>query len=221
MSHPVAEAWEAPDNVVVLGQTQTGKTSTVREAHSTTPRVSIWLNATGDDRVRDVEGEVCRSLDDVKQAFASDTYRIEYVASDRKAAVVELRSWLWDVADRTNRELPVQLVVDEVDDVAPQSGKPHGTIPHRHAVRKLTKEGVKRNIKFVAMTQDPSTYDKVSLRQSRYRLVFPMSPEQRRSVSKYGFDWDRVDESPRYAGVMHDSRHASVLGVCKAQEKYA
>lgn len=220
MTQSVAEALESAHNLAVLGATQTGKTSFARELHAETSRVSIWLNERGDHRVPEVEGVTARTLSEVKRAFANDRYRIEYLPSDRRRAIPELKSWLWDVAERTNRQLPIQVVVDEVDRVAEQSGEKYGNNPSRDAVRDFTSEGVKREVKFVGITQDPVTYDKVALRQSRYRAVWPMSSENRNAVSKYGFEWDRIDESPQYAGVLHHMS-GNVIGTVKAEGRYA
>lgn len=218
MNDELREALEGPHNIAHLGATQTGKTSTARELHAETPRVSIWLNERGDKRVPNVTGTEARSLEGVKRAFARDEYRINYLPADREAAVVELRRWLWGVADRTDRELPMQVVVDEVDRVAPESRK--HDLPPRDAVRDFTSEGVKRNVKFIGITQHPQQYDKESLRNSRYRLIWPMSNEAQESVSNYGFDFDRVDEAEQYAGVVHHMT-GDVLGTVKAAGRYA
>lgn len=220
MTQSVAEVLEGAHNLAVLGATQTGKTSFARELHAETSRVSIWVNERGKHRVPNVEGRSAETLSAVKRMFADDRYRIEYLPSDRRAAIPALQSWLWDVAERTNRKLPVQVVVDEVDRVAEQSGEKYGNNAPRDAVRDFTSEGVKRNVKFVGITQDPTTYDKKALRQSRYRAVWPMSAENRRSLSGYGFDWDRIDESPQYAGVLHHMS-GNIVGTVKAEERYA
>jgi len=87
-------------------------------------------------------------------------------------------------------------------------------------VRDFTSEGVKRNVKFVGITQDPHAYDKRALRQSRYRAVWTMSAENRRAVSEYGFDWDRINGSEQYAGVLHHMS-GEVVGELKAEAEYA
>jgi sugar phosphate isomerase/epimerase len=220
VSDELTDALEGPHNTVHLGATQTGKTSTARELHATTSRVSIWVNERGDNRVPNVAGVEARSLEGVRRAFARDEYRINYLPADRNDAVPELRAWLWDVADRTNRKLPVQVVVDEVDRVAPQSGEKYGNAPARDAVRDFTSEGVKRNVKFVGITQHPQGYDKEALRNSRYRLVWPMSAEAQRSVSNYGFDFGAVRDAAEYAGVVHHMS-GEVVGTVKAEARYA
>ena len=204
-----------------MGATQTGKTSFARELHATTSRrVSIWLNERGDHRVPNVEGTVARDLEAVREAFANNAHRIEYLPVDRREAVVDLRRFLWQVADATDRQLEVQVVADEVDRLAEQSGKSYGNLPSRDAVRDFTSEGVKRNVKWVGITQDPSSYDKRALRQSRYRAVWPMSAENQDAVSKYGFDWGAIRSAEQYEGVMHDHTGEN-LGTVKAEARYA
>lgn len=216
----VQEVLENAHNVAVLGATQTGKTSFSRELHATTPRVSIWLNERGDNRVPNVAGETYRSLEGVRKAFGRNEYRIEYLPADRRQAIVLLQEFLWSVAKATDRQLAVQVVVDEVDRVAEQSGEKYGNNPARDAVRDFTSEGVKRNVKFVGITQDPVTYDKQALRQSRYRAVWTMSSENRKAVSDYGFDWREIDDAPQYAGVLHHMS-GSVIGNVKAEARFA
>jgi hypothetical protein len=220
MSESVRDVLEGPHNLAVLGATQTGKTSFCRELHAETPRVSIWVNERGEHRVPNVDGVEARTLGAVKEAFAADEWRVEFLPADRREAIVELRAWLWAVAERTGRQLPVQVVVDEVDRVAEQSGEKYGNNPPRDAVRDFTSEGVKRNIKFVGITQDPTTYDKKSLRQSRYRAVWPMSAENKDAVSKYGFDFGRIESAPQYTGVLH-YMSGRVVGDVKAAARYA
>jgi hypothetical protein len=80
---------------------------------------------------------------------------------------------------------------------------------------------VKRGVKFVGITQDPTTYDKKALRQSDYRLVFDMSAENREAVSRYGFSWETVDETDRYTGVLHAASGEVLDGAVKAESRYA
>lgn len=209
--------------MAVLGKTQTGKTATVREMHATNSRVSIWVNERGTHRVPDVasEGQTVRSIAGLKAAFGRNQYKINFLPSDRNEALPQLRQWLWDVADRTDRDLPIQVIVDEVDRAAPQSQKAYGNLPARDAIRDFCSEGVKRNIKFVGITQDPSTYDKKALRQSEYRLVYPMSAEQQDAVSRYGFDWPTILNNEQYAGVLHSAEGKVLDDHVKAAARYA
>ena len=207
-------------NMAVLGATQTGKTSFVRELQAKTPRRAIWVNERGSKRVPGVAGVEACSLRAVKTALANGEQRVEFLPEDRRVALPELRRFLWELADRVDREAELQVVVDEVDRVAEQSGKKYGNLPSRDAVRDFTSEGVKRGVKFVGITQDPTTYDKQALRNSRYRAIWPMSAEHQNAVRKYGFDWDRVRDAEQYAGVLH-YMDGTVIGEAKAEARYA
>jgi len=219
--YDTGDPWTDGYNMVVLGKTQTGKTSISRELHETTPRVSVWLNPIGIDRVEDVPGTTVRSLSELRDAFAADEYAVELVSDDRRRDIVELQNFLWSVADATDRRLGMQVVVDEVQDVAPQTGA--DDVPHRDAIRRFAKRGVKRNIKLVSITQDPTAMDKQSLRQSEYRLVYPMTNENRTSsvVRRMGFDWDAVDAGDRYTGALHADNGDVLDSSVKAEARYA
>lgn len=208
-------------NAVVLGRTQTGKTSTARELHAETPRLSIWVNEQGDGRVPNVasDGQPVRSIEGIKQAFARDQWAINLLSSDRERDIPALQSYLWQVADRADRQFPMQVVIDEVHRPAPQSQQ--DDLPARDAIRRLAKEGNKRNIKTVLVTQDPVSMDKQTLRQSEYRVVFEMSAEQRDAVSQYGFEWDAVESGDRFTGAVHDASGRVIEERVKADKKYA
>lgn len=206
-------------NLVALGKNQTGKTSVCRELHSETPRLSIWLNEAGDSRVDGVEGKVCRTLADVKRAFANDEWTIEYVSDKRDIDIQNLRKWLWTVAERSDRKLPIHVTADEIHRLAPQSNKRDD--PPRDAVRMFGKEGVKRNIKFVSITQDPTAFDKQALRQSEYRVVFDMAAENQSALSEYGFDWETVGKTDRHTAALHDASGTVLEASVKASAEYA
>lgn len=208
-------------NLGVLGKTQTGKSSFCRELQAESPRFSVWLNAEGMDRVEDVPGETVRSVEGVAEAMGRNEYAVELVSDDRRRDVVELQQLLWEVADNTDRRFPMQVIVDEVQEVAPQSNK--GEFPPRDAVRRYAKRGVKRNVKLVTITQDPTAMDKQTLRQSEYRLFFDVTAEQRRSsvVSKMGVDWAAVEEGDRYTGALFDDRGNVLADSLKAEARYA
>jgi hypothetical protein len=226
MTQPVydtGDPWTDGYNMAILGKTQTGKTSVARELQATSPRVSVWLNEAGIDRVDDVPGYTVQSIDGLRKAFANDEYAIEWVSHDRQRDILELQKFLFGVADRSERELMMQVIVDEVQDVAPQDAT-SDDMEAVEAVRRFCKRGVKRNIKFVAITQDPTAYDKQALRQSEYRLIFDMANENRKSsvLRKMGFDWAAVDATPdRYTGVLHDDSGTVLKETVKAEAEYA
>jgi len=206
-------------NAGVLGMNQTGKTTTVKQLHAETPRMSIWLNKAGDEREPGVEGKVCRSLPDVRRAFANDVWTIEWVSDNRERDIQRLRRFLWDVSDRADRQLPIQVAVDEIHELARQSNEKRD--PPRDACRKFGKQGVKRNIKFIGITQDPVAVDKQWLRQCEYRVVFRMSAEQQDAVSKFGFDFDAISATDRHTGAVHGADGTVLDTSVKAKAQYA
>lgn len=206
-------------NLGILGMTQTAKTTVAKELHATTPRYSVWLNEAGDDEVDGVEGVRARSLADVKRAFASDEATINWVSQDRDRDVQALKQWLWQIEKRADRRLPVQVVADEIQRLAVQSNEKRD--PPRDAVRAFGREGVKRNIKFVGIAQDPVAVDKQWLRQSEYRLVFQLSAEHQSALSDYGFDFDAITAGDRHEGVLHRATGEVVDDAVKPSKAYA
>lgn len=211
-------------NLTVLGKTQTGKTSFMRELHATTPRtVSIFFNEQGDDRVPNIasEGKPVRSVEGVRQALSRNQLRINFLSADRHRDAPELRRLLWDLSDRADRQLSMQVLTDEIHRLAPQTNEADHA--GRDAVRRFHKEGVKRGIKFVDATQDPTAMDKGSLRQTEYRLVFTMSNENRNAsaVKDMGLNWDAIDDGPRYSGALHHDSGRVLERNVQASERFA
>jgi len=207
-----------------VGRTQTGKTTTALEAFAENNRVNIWVNARGKDRVDGVKSLAdgsYKSLKGVKKAFSRNEYRIEYLPSDRQEGVVALKNWLFEVAERTDRELPVTVFLDEVHEVAPQSGKEYGNFPPRDAVRDFAKRGEKRNLKVWGISQDPVAFDKESLRQRTYLLAYELAHEQASYLADYGVEVEAVNDQPEYAGVLYHADGSELETGVKAKEAYA
>lgn len=213
-----------PKHLFIFGATQTGKTTTAKEIYAESSRIGIWVNDRGNNRVEGVrrlsDGSY-KSLRGVKKGFARDETRIEYLPADRAQGLAELTEWLWEVSDRTDRALPVSLYVDEIHKVAPQSGKAYGNLPGRDDIRDITKEGEKRNIKLVGITQDPVAFDKQSLRQRRYLLSYELAAEQSDYLSDYGADVDEINAQPQYAGILYNRKGEVVETGVKAKAEYA
>lgn len=205
--------------VFVLGRTQTGKTTATRELAKESSRVTIWLNRRGPERIRQVPGERYESLRGIKKGMARNERKFNLLSGHPRSDIVGLQSWLWDVAERTDRELPITVVVDELHDVAPQSQKDE--FPARDSVRKLAKEGQKRNIKLVGITQDPVSMDKQTIRQREYLLVFDLSAEQGRYLSDYGVSVEEVNSQPEFSGVLYHASGEVIARGVKGQAKYA
>lgn len=206
-------------NLLVLGRSQTGKTTAVREIHAENRRLSIWLNEPGKHRVENVAGKRVRGLQAIESGMAEDTYKFNYIAQDRTAAIQELQEWAWRKAELSNRQLPMQIVVDEIQRVAPQSSKHE--LPGRDEVRIMLKEGMKRNVKFVGITQDPVSFDRQSRSQREYLLLFPLAKEQRDTITDYVNDIDLVNQQPEYNGVVYHADGRALHEGVKAKAKYA
>lgn len=206
-------------HVFVLGRTQTGKTTLAREIHAENNRVSIWLNERGNDRVSNVSGKRVSSIRGLESGMADNVYKYNFLSNDRKADLQRLQRWAWEKADRSDRKLRMQIVADEIHRLAPQSGK--DSLPGRDEIRQLAKEGMKRNVKLVGITQDPVAFDKQSLRQREYLALYGLSAEQANYISDYGVDPEKIHSQDQYAGVVYHAEGYVVAEGVKAQKKYA
>lgn len=208
-------------HVLVVGRTQTGKTSAIREVHAANGRMSIWLNETGDDRVEGVAGDRVRSLDGLQSSMASDSMAVNWLSRDRKADVQTLKDYLWSVSKAADRKLPMQLVIDECHRLAPQSQKPYGNLPGRDAVRDLMKEGMKRNVKVILITQDPVAADPRCRRQREYLLAFPYSTEHQSTMSDYGASLQDLRQLDEYSGRVYHADGTVTEPEVRARSKYS
>ena len=206
-------------HIFILGRTQTGKTTVAREIQAENNRVSIWLNEQGDGRVSNVSGKRVSSIRGLESGMADDVMKYNFLASDRTQAIRELQRWAWEKADRSDRKFRMQIVVDEIHRLAPQSGK--DSLPGRDEIRQLAKEGMKRNCKLIGITQDPVAFDKQSLRQREYLAVYGLSAEQANYISDYGVDPSKVHSQEQYAGVVYHADGSIISEGVKAQGKYA
>jgi len=215
---------EDAGHLFIFGGTQTGKSTTGREIFAEAPRIGIWVDPRGKHRVEGIKGlsdGTYRSLRGLKKGFARDETRLEFLPADRKQGMGELVDWLWEVEERVDRQLPVTVYVDELHKVAPQSNKEYGNLLGRDGVRDIAKEGMKRNVKLVAMDQRPQAVDNGSVSERQYLLCFPVASEQQDYIGKRGVDVDEVARQPEFAGVLYD-KHGNVVetGV-KANKRYA
>lgn len=206
-------------SVAILGHTQTGKTTLARQMHAENSRLSIWINGRGEDRVPNVHGERYESVDGVVRGMARDETKINLLSKDPKADVVTLQERMWGWAHRTDRQLQMQVVIDELHNVAPQSGKE--TLPPRDAVRKMAKEGQKRGIKFIGITQDPVSMDKQTLRQTEYTALFANHYTQETSLERLNLPFDDAQRLPEYHCMVIDAKGERIEEAIKAHEKYA
>lgn len=215
-----SEHWSVhPGALFVLGRTQTGKTTTARELHAESDRISIWLNERGKSRVPNVAGKRVRSLRGLKSGLADDVWKFNWLSSDREADLQTLTDWAWRVADRTDRSARIQIVADEIHRLAPQSQQ--DTLPGRDAIRTIAKEGQKRNIKLVGITQDPVSMDKQSLRQREFLAIYGLSSEQASYLTDYGVDVEIIRSQSEFAGVVYHADGSEIATGVKARGRYA
>jgi len=120
-----------------------------------------------------------------------------------------------------DRRVPFQIVCDEIHRVAPQSGKQYGNLPSRDRIRDFAKEGMKRNIKFIGITQDPVSFDKESLRQREYLVCMELSHEQKQYMADYGVDAQRVAKQPEYSGILYHASGETMATGVKGRSKFA
>ncbi len=215
MSHWATDA----GSVIVVGRTQTGKTTTAREIHATNRRVSIWLNERGKHRVPNIRGRRVRSLEGLRSGMADNCYKYNWLSSDRKRDIQLLSDWAWSVAERSDRNLEIQVVADELHRLAPQSQKTD--LAGRDEIRQIAKEGQKRNISLVGVTQDPISMDKQTLRQREYLLCYPLSAEQSNYMNDYGVDVGHVNNQDDYSGVLYHASGEVLKEGVRARSKFA
>lgn len=154
-------------HVFIAGTTGGGKTVTANEAHALSKGLSIFFNSEEEDNVTGFTihkpGHVLRAI---RQHGWNVTLDYRPLSEDKEGLNVELErlvDLLFEIADKTGRKHPIQLLVDECQDYAEQ-GKSEGAL-HR-AVRK----GRKRKIKVMALSQDPARVSKTVVRQCKYNI---------------------------------------------------
>lgn len=215
MSHWSADA----GSLAIVGRTQTGKTTLARELHARSDRFSVWLNERGDDRVPNVAGETVRTIEGLEGAARRNCWSVNWLSDDRVADIRKLQKWAWQVAERTKWDFRMQIVVDEIHRVAPQSGERR--LPGRDEIRRIAKEGMKRNIKLVSITQDPVAMDKQTLRQREYLAAFGLAKEQANYLSDYGVEVTTIRQQLEFAGVVWHADGSLIETGVKAAERYA
>jgi len=206
-------------NLMVFGRSQTGKTTAAREIHAENNRISIWLNERGKHRVPNVAGKEVRGIKAIESGLAAGETKFNFLSSNRDRDIAILQEWAWNKADRYNREMPMQIVADELQRLAPNSGKKD--LKGRDTVRILLKEGMKRGVKLVGITQDPVSVDRQSRSQREYLLLFPLAKEQSDTIRDYVDNLGVVKQQPEYTGVVFHADGRIVQSGIKAKGKYA
>jgi len=202
----------------VLGRTQTGKTVYSKTIHAETPRISIWMNRTGTDRIPGVSGKVVRGIDAIESGIADGRTTFNYLSSNPANDIPELVNWLWEVSELNDRNVEFQLTIDEIHEHAPQTGKKE--LEPRDTIRRIAKRGMKRGVKLVSITQDPVAMDKQTLRQREYLAVFELATEQFNYMTDYGVGRE-VNDLEEFAAMVYDAKGNVVDENVKGASKYA
>lgn len=202
----------------VLGATQTGKTVFSKHRHAESPRIEIWINRTGDDRIPGVSGKVVRGIDAIESGISNGRTTFNYLSRDPESDIPELVDWMWEVSEMNGRDVQFTITIDEIHEHAPQSGKKD--LEPRDTIRKVAKRGMKRGIKLVSITQDPVALDKQTLRQREYLAVFELAHEQFDYMTDYGVTRD-IRDLPEYAARVYDRSGNVVDDSVKGASKYA
>jgi hypothetical protein len=128
-------------NVFIAGATRGGKTVTANEAHAEWDGLSIFFNSEEEPFVAGFRVRSPRELlEGIKRVGWNAT--LDYVPRARTRDGLQdeldaLQTLLFRVADLKNRDWPIQLVVDECQDFAPQGGAENG-------FHVLVRKGLKR-----------------------------------------------------------------------------
>lgn len=154
-------------NVFISGATRGGKTVTANHQHAEFSGLSIFFNS---EEESNIVGFRVRSpkelLEGIKRVGWNGTF--DYVPRAQTGDGLQdelnaLQPLLFRLADMKNRDHPMQIVVDECQDYAPQGGAENG-------LHVLVRKGLKRNIKVVLLSQDPATVSKTVIRQCYYKV---------------------------------------------------
>lgn len=214
-----------PGSIAILGHTQTGKTVLARQLHAENNRVSIWVNQRGDERVPDipVSNRAYKSINGLVKGMARDERKHNLLAADPATTVSQLQEKLWAWAENSDRKLQFQVVIDELHNIAPENATKE-KMDSRDAVRKMAKEGQKRGIKFIGITQDPSSLDKQTIRQTEYVVMFHNHFSQGKSLGRLDLPFNAAQQLPEHHFLVIDSKGNFVVPPTspkKAKSKYA
>lgn len=205
-------------SIHILGRSQTGKTVLARHMHAESPRLSIFINRPGEDRIPNIAGKEVRGIQALETGIQQGKRTFNYVSTDPGSDIRELIDWCWQLADLNDRGVDIQLTIDEIHEFAPQSQKTD--LEPRDSIRKVAKRGMKRGIKLVGITQDPVSLDKQTLRQREYLAVFPLSAEQFRYMTDYGVT-EAINDLPEYHARVYHASGEIVAKAVKGESRYS
>lgn len=231
---PAGNEWQHDRGAIgILGKKQTGKTTGARQQHaffgSLSDRVSVWIMPR-DEAVPRVKGggDPVGSKKKFLEAIRDGRTHIVWKTTDVAGALEDFKDVAWKIADQHGREgYAIQVIVDEIHNIAPEQATKEQR-RGRDIVRKIAKEGEKRGVKLVGITQDPTSWDKQTLRQMEYLLIFMISPIQTDPFQRWGIDWGVVADLDPHCAVLYQNELEGRSGearllreqVCPS-EKYA
>lgn len=206
-----------PGSIGIFGHTQTGKTTIARQVHAENQRISVWLNKAAEP-VPNVSGKRVSGLRAILSGMKDGQRKFNYISRNPQQDFEELRSWMFELADSYGRETPLQVVGDEWEEIAPETNKTSHT--GRDATWKLIKEGQKRNVKGIFITQDPTAISKKCMRQTEYTLLFENHFSQKDSLERLGLPFEKAQQLPDYHALAIAS-NGTVMDTVTGKAKYA
>lgn len=204
-------------NVFAAGITRGGKTVTMNEMHAEFNGLSVFWNPEEEDNIVgymiNKPSHIITAIEKFGWNVKLD-YRPRYTSdSNRRDEIAQLQQFLFDLANETGRVHPIQLCVDECQDVA-QQGKGSG------GLHKLVKKGLKRKIKVVSGSQDPATVSKTIVRQCDYNLwCGGFNPYYQDYFDTYNLPTERIKKQEQ--GDVTVFEGAEPIGEYRAAARYA
>jgi DNA helicase HerA-like ATPase len=141
-------------HALICGDSGGGKTTLMREMHSTFEGVSIWINH-NDERV---PGRSVSSVSELDTAVKSGANRINYVCRDALAGIEAARSVAYHTVDGR-----VQIIADEAQNLLPD-----GDVDDENSLKQALHEDRDEGVRVVVATQDPSDLEYTPIKQCNY-----------------------------------------------------
>ena len=205
-------------HVGVVGASDGGKTTRLREHHETFNGVSVWVNFERSDGsyasgVAGYRAGGRRAMNTAVSKFKSwSDVRINLKVSDAKEGVSLAYQFAVDVWDTVG--VPVQIVVDEADNLISK-----GDTKEDSDLMVAIHEGRGKGVKVVLATQNPNNLPFNKLDSIKYWVwVGEWSKSMEGFINYYGLENDELP-SERFQVRVFD-RQAKLLYECETKEKY-
>lgn len=168
--------YEADSNIVIFGGTQQGKSVLGNEIYTLSDRIGIFFNPDGEDFVSGWKVKCWKGCQEsivygMANGHSKFSYELPLFSMDEKKHYQDLAKNVLSSAE--NHNIGFIVVTDEAHEFAPSGST-------KTASHLLAKRGLKRGVKSVFITQDPSTFSNSINRQADYLVwVGPMSQQDR------------------------------------------